>query len=457
LTIRIESVKGNTERGDDARTSRADYPVRRVKDVQPALGVRLRRIRLSKGLTQREVAAPNYTHAYISTIEAGRRHPSEDALGHFADRLGVDVEALASGRPPGLVQELEAELDEARIAASDGRLEEAEASISSIAKRARRYRIARTEARAREIRALMLERAGKFDDALEEYEAADELLQDENASARVEAVAGKARCLQALGDGRYAIFLLESLRSQMTSRETDAGAAAHVDAALLNAYLDGGLVRVARDAAGRLELLAPRVRTDVRRGQMDVYLARLRAEEGRTRDADALLATAATAFERSGLRTETGYAHLARGILASRRSKHPQASKELEQARAVFEATRAERDLNNTLIELARVERLRGHTDEAIRLLEVVLERVDDGDPQLLGWAHREYALLSTEDRDVSEKHLRLALELFDGAEDHIESAATFRLLGDLLMADGRREAAFEAYSVGIHRLPADA
>jgi transcriptional regulator with XRE-family HTH domain len=429
-----------------------------MKDVQPALGARLRRIRVSRGLTQREVAAPRYTHAYISTIEAGRRHPSEDALRHFADRLGVDVEDLASGRPPGLVQELEAELDDARIAASDGRLDAAEASVSSAARRAHRYRINRTEARAREIRALMLERAGRVEEALEEYEAADELIRDEVPSARVETVTGRARCLQILGDGRHAIFVLESLRSQMAPRETNADAAAHVDAALLNAYLDAGLLRAAHDAARRLELLAPRVRTHRRRGQIDVYLARLRAEEGNARDADELLASATAAFEASGLRTETGYAHLARGILASRAGSLGKASKELQKARAIFETTRAERDLNNALIELARVERLRGHADGAAGLLGSVLRRVNDTDPELLAWAHREYALLLTEsDPTASEKHLRAALDLFDRCEHHAETAATYRLLGDLLMAARRADAAFEAYSAGIHRVPTDA
>ncbi|MGH2817550.1 MAG: helix-turn-helix domain-containing protein, partial [Actinomycetota bacterium] len=32
------------------------------------LGPRLRRLRVARGLTQQELAAPHYTHAYVSTI-----------------------------------------------------------------------------------------------------------------------------------------------------------------------------------------------------------------------------------------------------------------------------------------------------------------------------------------------------------------------------------------------------
>ncbi|MDQ3620236.1 MAG: helix-turn-helix domain-containing protein, partial [Actinomycetota bacterium] len=36
------------------------------------LGTNLRRLRLQRGLTQRQLAEPAYTDAYVSTIEAGR-------------------------------------------------------------------------------------------------------------------------------------------------------------------------------------------------------------------------------------------------------------------------------------------------------------------------------------------------------------------------------------------------
>jgi tetratricopeptide (TPR) repeat protein len=426
-----------------------------VTDSQPTLGRRLRRLRLAKGLTQREVAAPQYTHAYISTIEAGRRQPSPAALHHFAERLSVDVDDLMSGRPSGVIQELDAALLDARIAASDGRLAEAEAILSSSMRRARRYGVHMAEARGHEIRGLISERSGRPEAALDEYERAEALVHTEHPARRVDAVAGKARCLQALGDVRHAIFLLESLRSLMPSERDDVEARAHISAALLNAYLDAGLVRSAEAAAQDLEALLPRLGDHVRRGQVYLYLARFEAARGNARDADRLLAASAGAYEESRLRTETGYSHLARGYVLSREGKLARAEKELEHARRIFEQTRNDKELANTLIERARVARMRGRADEAVALLEGVIGRFGDRDTELLGWAHREYGLVFA-DRDhvLAEKHLRVALGLFDRGEERIEAASTYRMLGDVLRAAGEHEAAFDAYAAGIRRVP---
>ncbi|MGZ4129916.1 MAG: helix-turn-helix domain-containing protein [Actinomycetota bacterium] len=57
-------------------------------------GSRLRKMRLSRDMTQKQLAGDRYTHAYVSSIEAGRRMPSRDALEHFASQLGVDVDEL---------------------------------------------------------------------------------------------------------------------------------------------------------------------------------------------------------------------------------------------------------------------------------------------------------------------------------------------------------------------------
>lgn len=69
-----------------------------VPEDLAALGKRLREVRTRMGMTQAEVAGDRYTHAYVSTIEAGRREPSNEALNYFAEQLGVGVEELWSSR-----------------------------------------------------------------------------------------------------------------------------------------------------------------------------------------------------------------------------------------------------------------------------------------------------------------------------------------------------------------------
>src|ERR687895_617568 len=105
----------------------------------PVVGTRLRRLRQARGLTQRQVGEPRYTHAYVSTIEAGRRRPSREALEHFARALNVSIEELETGRPSDLLPKLEMALQEARSTASRGSLDEAEAAYAKVERDSKRY------------------------------------------------------------------------------------------------------------------------------------------------------------------------------------------------------------------------------------------------------------------------------------------------------------------------------
>src|SRR5579862_1545495 len=61
------------------------------------IGQRLKRLRLDRGLSQRELAAPGVSYAYISRIEAGTRTPSVKALRRLAANLGVSAGYLETG------------------------------------------------------------------------------------------------------------------------------------------------------------------------------------------------------------------------------------------------------------------------------------------------------------------------------------------------------------------------
>src|SRR5204863_8595475 len=62
-----------------------------------SIGQRLKRLRLERGMSQRELAAPGVSYAYISRIEAGTRQPSVKALRKLAAKLGVTADYLESG------------------------------------------------------------------------------------------------------------------------------------------------------------------------------------------------------------------------------------------------------------------------------------------------------------------------------------------------------------------------
>src|SRR5205809_1863449 len=88
-------------------------------DQSPAagetIGQRLKRLRLERGLSQRELSAPGVSYAYISRIEAGARQPSVKALRKLAAKLGVSADYLETGSEVRVEEERELRLSEAEL------------------------------------------------------------------------------------------------------------------------------------------------------------------------------------------------------------------------------------------------------------------------------------------------------------------------------------------------------
>ena len=92
-----------------------------AKDV----GRRLREARTKAGLSQRQLAFPGCTAAYISRLEAGARIPSLQMINQLAVRLDVTGSWLATGVDTAAVEP--ADLVEAEVALRLGELDTAEA------------------------------------------------------------------------------------------------------------------------------------------------------------------------------------------------------------------------------------------------------------------------------------------------------------------------------------------
>src|SRR6188508_921540 len=72
------------------RTPHYDDPV--------AVGQRLHEAREAAGISQRELAFPGCSAAYISRIERGERIPSLQVMRELARRIGISESSLAYGR-----------------------------------------------------------------------------------------------------------------------------------------------------------------------------------------------------------------------------------------------------------------------------------------------------------------------------------------------------------------------
>src|SRR5204862_6908091 len=87
-----------------------------VSETAPeSIGERLRRLRLERQLSQRELASPGVSYAYISRSEANARRPSVKALRELARKLGVSVEYLETGSDLRGVDERERRLADAEL------------------------------------------------------------------------------------------------------------------------------------------------------------------------------------------------------------------------------------------------------------------------------------------------------------------------------------------------------
>src|SRR5512133_4015428 len=86
-----------------------------VEGGTEGVGARLKRLRLERGFSQRDLSSPGVSYAYISRIEAGARTPSVKALRKLSQKLGVSVEYLETGRDIREVDDRELRLADAEL------------------------------------------------------------------------------------------------------------------------------------------------------------------------------------------------------------------------------------------------------------------------------------------------------------------------------------------------------
>lgn len=421
--------------------------------VRADLSGRFRQLRIEKGLTQQQVAEPKYTPAYVSTIESGKRYPSEAALDHFAQSLGVSVSELVSGVPSSFDAEAELELQEGWRALYLGDYAAAKKRFRSIAKRAESVGRAVTRARAVVGGARCLERQGQTSDALQGFSDALELLAEAPLPAKVEAIAGMARCHQMLGDTRLAAHLLETYLLRLErANMTDPTALMRTYASLVWPYMELELHEKAREVAHEALKLQTLVESPEEIAGMHLNVARVLLNEGRADDALESLRKAEGIYEDLNWRTELARAQTNRGMVFVSSGELEAGRAELVSALKTFHEVGFIRGEARTLNELARVERLMGNTENAEGHGRQALELLSDMDAKPeLALAYRELGLsLKERSPDDARRYLREAITTYSACGESLHEAETHRLLGDLLDDLGQSDSACAQYKAGL-------
>ncbi|MFC0039463.1 helix-turn-helix transcriptional regulator [Actinomadura rayongensis] len=218
------------------------------------VGERVRNLRLTRRLSQAQLAGHDLSDSYISLIESGKRTPTPTVLRMLAERLGCTPEYLAEGVEPEQRAHLEVRERHAHLTLLAGDAAAAEAAFEDVLDRSDDADLV---ARARWGRARALEELGRVEEAIALFEDLREQAdRDPGRSSRLPAVIALARCYHAVGDLGQAIALAERALDRLTELGLTVGAErAEAGRVLLTGYLDRADV-VRAHALGR-RLLAP--------------------------------------------------------------------------------------------------------------------------------------------------------------------------------------------------------
>jgi transcriptional regulator with XRE-family HTH domain len=250
------------------------------------IGQRLKRLRLERGFSQRDLSSPGVSYAYISRIEAGARTPSVKALRMLAQKLGVTVEYLETGRDLREVDERELRLADAELelrltdnpTAAEAKLREilAESQAAGDQPALRRARIALGLAAAQR---------GNHLDAVEALEAAleDGIVEPH---ARPDVYRALGQSYAALGAADRAVRLFERCLDDVSRNHPENTPAKIWFATLLSyALTDAGEYERARDVIRSALADAERDVDPYTRVRLYWSLARLALVEGRQTEA----------------------------------------------------------------------------------------------------------------------------------------------------------------------------
>ncbi|MFR0358846.1 helix-turn-helix domain-containing protein [Streptomyces sediminimaris] len=427
------------------------------RDDPETIGRRVQQLRAERGLTQKQLAEPAYTPAYISTLEAGRVRASDGALRHIAERLGIAYEELVTGRPAHLATDLRLRLTGAQRTLASGESEEAAREYAALLAEAEEHELADVQAVALLGLGECALDTGELTVAREYFERSEQTLADAPLPARVPALRGRAVSHYLAGELRYAVYLLESTLDELNRGGLhDPDALLLLYASAIGPYMDMGAHARAAQAAEFALALAPQSGDPALVARMHRSVARTLLAEGRVAEADTSLAKAAELYRTLQIRTELANCHWMRGYVYAQNGELGRAEDELRQALDMLAAKRAALYSSQVAVELADVLHRRGKSDEAAALLHDVLSDLSSERGALhSAAAHRLLGIIADDarDTDAAEEHYVRALSLLERAGAAGDLADLCRLLGDLLRRTGRVEAALDAYRTGLgHR-----
>jgi tetratricopeptide (TPR) repeat protein len=404
-------------------------------------------------MSQQDLAAGNYSAAYISHLEKGRRSPSPDALDHIAQRLGVAADYLLTGRDPDLDLRLQLAVDRAIARIHAGELQAAHDELQDIHRRAAKQHFLRAASGADHGLGLIAQRQGRWEDALDHFQRAEALLGAEPPEARTPLVTARGRCLFAMNAISHAIHVLETHLVELSEAGSpDPTALLQVYSALIGPYFEAGFKERAASVAQDAHGLEARVQDPEHLACLNINRAQILLEDGHRDAAMRSLARAEDLFKQIGWRDAAAKAAVAQATAAVETGDLTVGQRQALAALAELEHTPSTLDKARTLNLLARIERLRKRPRDALAHLDTVGKVLGGRRSMEQAWRLREAALCHIDigDSEAAHELLHEALEIYRTAKAPDQVATTAAYLGDVLRALGRTEEAVGVYRAAL-------
>jgi tetratricopeptide (TPR) repeat protein len=420
-------------------------------DDPAAVGKRLKEARESAGLSQRQLAFPGCSPAYISRIESGDRIPSLQLLRELGRRLGVSEDYLATGRE---LRPARDELLEAEVALRLDDLELAERLYRDALAGGDEASGARALAGLGELAFRKGDPRGAIE-LLEEAIALDNSLEREPSPTET-----LGRAYATVGELESAIAIFER-GLERAERGQDAFEIVRFGVLLAYAFMDTGNLGRAEELLGRALAIGRDSTNPTIRMQLYWSQSKLHGERN---DLDTAADYARRALEVLRITEDTHRTARAYQLLAHieiDRGRAEEALELLREGSPILERTGNPLELAHFRIEEARALAHLGRGEEAAALAMELTGQLGDALPEDAG---RAYGVLGDIFADLGDS--ARAQELYELAAELLERhnptryvVEVYTKLADLLEAQGQKEAAFELMkkALGAQRALADA
>jgi transcriptional regulator with XRE-family HTH domain len=394
------------------------------------IGGRLRRLRLERGMSQRQLAGAGISAAHVSRIERGLRQPPLETLRTLAARLKVSPAFLETGEPAEMREQLELRLMDAelelRVSPASPELLDA---LRSVVAEARRLGDIELAMRATAVLGIALSASASYGEALPllEEAAISGLL---SPLLRPDLYTTLARAQVAAGEVDEAVGLLRlCLKKVGEEAPRQAGTHMHYAIHLSLTLTDAGQLGDARKVMQKAVALHGGSCDRHARALTYWTLARIAAMDGDSRLALSQMRKAIGLLEASEDTLELAKAHGLYAQILVMEERYQEAREPLARASRLFELEGQLEDAGHFLSDEAKCAVALGDADEAIRLARRALDLLRDS-PREQGGA---LGALATAHAARGERGL--AAPLFAEAVDRLERASEFAEAGRVCRA----------------------